>query len=73
MDDKKLVFETAMTKACDMARVRMSEAEYKVFMKHFGMAWNLFDAVSKDSEVAKVQTKDKRYSLSFVLGFRKEG
>lgn len=72
-EDKKLAFETAMTRACDMARVRMSAAEYQAYMAHFGEAWDLFNAAVAEADRAPMPAKDKSYSLSLVLGFRKEG
>ena len=73
MDDKKLAFETAMTQAAAIAKVGLSDEDYKLFLARFSEAWATYDAAVASSVKPKKEPKDKRFSLSLTLGFRREG
>lgn len=72
MDDKKLAFETAMTQAASVAQKGLSPHDYQEFLSCFSEAWAAYDA-AVFSAATKKETVDKRISLSFVFGFRREG
>ena len=73
MDNKKLAFETAMTKAASVAKEGLSPHDYQEFFSCFSEAWAAYDTAVFSASNPKKETVDKRISLSLVFGFKREG